>query len=85
MGDIVEIISEDNFNRLVAECVESDGYDEFPYKCTVRLPEGMEAHRNVIDAKGEFDHLEEEKLPMIYEDYWPHNYKVISRATTITP
>lgn len=88
VGDIIEILDEknmeqDSFYGLTAECVESDGHPEFPCRCTVRLKPGMEHMRNVIDEKGEYDHIEnEEDLPLIYEDYWPQNYRIISRATT---
>ncbi len=72
-GDIVEIRDEGSFFGLRAECVESDRHPEFPYKCTVRLNEGMEEHRNVVS-----DDIPEDA--MIYEEYWPTYYVVISRS-----
>lgn len=72
MGDLIEILDKDeDFHGLTAECVESDGHEEFPYRCTVRLPEGMEAHRHVVSEDIDED-------AMLYEDYWPTHYRVIS-------
>jgi hypothetical protein len=76
VGDIIEIRDKTNgghFYGLTAECVESDGHDEYPYRCTVRLPEGMEAHRHVVSEEIEED-------AMVYEDYWPAHYVIISRS-----
>ena len=76
VGDIIEIRDRTDgghFYGLTAECVESDGHPEYPYRCTVRLPEGMEAHRNVVSEEIDED-------AMIYEDYWPAHYVIISRA-----
>jgi hypothetical protein len=72
VGDIIEIRDEGTFYGLTAECVQSDGHDEYPYRCTVRLPEGMETHRNAPE--------DPDPDAMVYEDYWPAHYVIISRA-----
>jgi hypothetical protein len=76
VGDIIEIRDRTDgghFYGLTAECVESDRHGEYPYRCTVRLPEGMESHRHVVSE-------EIEAGAMIYEDYWPAHYVIISRS-----
>jgi hypothetical protein len=43
VGDIIEIRDKTDgghFYGLTAECVESDGHDEYPYRCTVRMTDG---------------------------------------------
>jgi len=75
VGDLIEIISNDSFNGLTAECVESDGHYAFPYKCTVRLPEELRKYAHVVSENISSDAL-------IYEEYWPSEYKIISKSIT---